>query len=381
MRTLDILHVGPLSGNRITGLNVSIPNLAYAQSMSSGVSVRILNSKSAPPPASSLPVGTWRSEVGPIGALRNPRTPDLVVFHSTYLPRHALLGRWLQQRRIPYIITPRGGLTREALQRKRLKKAVGDRLFFHRLVSGAIGIHFLSNAEAESSRTWNLPYFVQGNGTSLPTDAEVNVHQRVDSSPLVLFIGRLDVHMKGLDLLLQAWALSAPKLKEKKARLIIRGPGNSAQIEKLHNLIRILDISDQVEIGGAVTGTSKADLLSKASLFVHTSRSEGQPSAILEAMAYGIPCLVTPGTNMADEVRDARSGWAVASSPVAIAEAIVQSLGSRMELVSRGMSARERAVEQFSWATVAERTLAGYRDLMNNTSRRGWASPVPHSPM
>ena len=40
-------------------------------------------------------------------------------------------------------------------------------------------------------------------------------------------------------------------------------------------------------------------------LFIHTFRFEGHPIAVLEALSYGIPCLLTPGTNMAGEVEAA----------------------------------------------------------------------------
>ena len=57
-----------------------------------------------------------------------------------------------------------------------------------------------------------------------------------------------------------------------------------------------------LKLCGPIAGADKKKVLKDADLFLHTSRSEGHPMGVLEALAYGIPCLLTPGTNMASEV-------------------------------------------------------------------------------
>ena len=70
-------------------------------------------------------------------------------------------------------------------------------------------------------------------------------------------------------------------------------------------------------------------------VFVHTSRSEGMPMAVLEAMAMGRPCLVTPGTNMADVVCEG-GGWQCQPDPDSIAESLKDIYQQRDSLQARG---------------------------------------------
>ena len=94
-----------------------------------------------------------------------------------------------------------------------------------------------------------------------------------------------------------------------------------------------------------------------------TSRYEGFPMTILEAWSYGNPCLVTPGTNVADEIAINNLGWTVNLTADSIADGIKKALKdysvSRADYVSR---CKEYVCKNYSWKIIAK---TSYK-LLNN---------------
>ncbi len=118
----------------------------------------------------------------------------------------------------------------------------------------------------------------------------------------ILGVGRHSAE-KGFDLLMEAHALAykdAPDLK-----LVLVGDGPDS--EKLMTLSKSLGTESNVVFAGAQKDL--APYYKHAVAFVLPSRFEGMPNALLEAMAYGCPVIVTPQFKAAGEiVEDGRSG-------------------------------------------------------------------------
>lgn len=103
----------------------------------------------------------------------------------------------------------------------------------------------------------------------------------------ILFIGRIDVYQKGLDLLLLAWKYvtqSHPKMK-----LVIAGSGPASDIQKVKKLIRTLELGSSVVLKGKVSGTGKEELLRNCLFAVAPSRFETFGIAALELLAFSKP--------------------------------------------------------------------------------------------
>jgi glycosyltransferase involved in cell wall biosynthesis len=362
-----ILHIAPIRWTRPTGPAVSVPSLVNAQNAFDGVEAAFINSLD-----SVDEEDTRREPSYPVFRLRNLRAtrrrldlpapfaePDLVVFHSTYIPAHARVARQLRHLGIPYVICPRGGMTRLAVKRKGWKKRIGNLLFFHQLVAGSEGLHCLTVREAAESADWKRPMFVVPNGIEIPAE----IRRRPPSTSLrMVFIGRLAIRHKGLDLLVRAAALARDHLKRCDAAIDLYGPDHEGGAKKLDDLIQSAGLNGLVRRRGLVTGEAKRAVLRQASVFLHTSRWEGLPMSVLEAMASGIPCLLTPGTNMAEEIRASHAGWAVNQSAGAIADGLRTVLdASAQNICQAGMNARRLAQSKYSWDTIASQTVEAYR--------------------
>lgn len=109
---------------------------------------------------------------------------------------------------------------------------------------------------------------------------------------MILFLGRLEVHQKGLDMLLDIVEAELPA----DFKLVVAGDGRDAERFRMSVQSRML--SDSVEMVGRVAGQAKFDLLASAQLLCMPSRYETFGLTALEALAcgtpvlaFGIPCL------------------------------------------------------------------------------------------
>lgn len=106
-------------------------------------------------------------------------------------------------------------------------------------------------------------------------------------SKSILFLGRIEIDQKGLDLLILAFKRFL--VEESSYKLVIAGGGANKEISKLMTLIKENKLEENVIVKGRVYGKEKDDLLSRAAVIVIPSRFETYSIIALEAMAYGLP--------------------------------------------------------------------------------------------
>lgn len=361
-----LVHCAAIHWQEISGPSVSVPGLVAALHRVPGVRVALATTLADPgsPPTTEYPLFDLATLLRGNAALGLPTPfdrPDLVVFHSTYIPVHARIARRLRRAGIPYLLCPRNGMSQRAQDYRRWKKRLGNWLFFDRMVAGASALHCLTPGEAQQVRRWDIPRFVVGNGTAMP-EASVLASPGVGRERQWTFLGRLAVEIKGLDLLLDACKRVQACRPGLLPRIAIHGPDCRGGAAWLKERIAALGLNNLIAVGGPLTGQAKSDLLRRSDLFLHTSRFEGHPMAVLEALAHGVPCLLTEATNIAREVAAAGAGWAAETSVEGIAGALETAAGVKpMELRAMGLRARQLVCEQYDWPRIAEKTVAAYQ--------------------
>ncbi|MBR5470850.1 MAG: glycosyltransferase [Oscillibacter sp.] len=290
-------------------------------------------------------------------------SPDLVVFHEIYRVEFLGIYKKLKKLGIPYLIVPHAGLTRHAQHIKRLKKTAANLLLFREFVASAAAVQFLTEQERSASLFVDKG-FVCGNGMMVPEHRKSVFREE---NLRFLYIGRLDVFHKGLDLLVSAVAECGEELRSHGCSVHLFGPELDGVHGRLHDLISANGVGDLMEVHGAVTGAEKQRELLAADCFVQASRFEGMPLGVLEALGYGLPCIVTDGTCMDDFIREHDAGWTCAASADSLAAALRQAIRERERLAEKSTNAVLWSRREFSWEAVAARTLSHYETLIKQT--------------
>ena len=175
-----------------------------------------------------------------------------------------------------------------------------------------------------------------------------------------IFTGRLHAQ-KQVDLLIKAWP---QVLKTAPGRLLIVGDGPLR--EELISLRDSLGMTDQqVAFAGRLENT--ADALRESDVFVLPSRAEGMSNSLLEAMATGLPSVVSAIGGNVDLVDHESTGLLVRQdTPEAWSHAILQAFRNPEGARRWGLSARDRIQRDYSIESVVDRNLIVYRRMIQN---------------
>jgi glycosyltransferase involved in cell wall biosynthesis len=132
---------------------------------------------------------------------------------------------------------------------------------------------------------------------------------------------------------------------------MLAGDGDgSSVVEEAHRL----GVSDRVELPGWIGSEERERTLRTATVFALPSREEGLPVALLEAMAHGLPAVVTAVGGIPDVFEEGRHGYFVPpDDPHALADRL-RALLEDPELARRmGMQACADAEERYATDVVA----------------------------
>lgn len=305
-----------------------------------------------------------------VNTLPNPfDKPDLVVFHSMYLVEHIFIAKKLKKYNIPYIIVPRGALTLKAQRKKCLKKKIANIILFKKYVREANAIHFLTQNEYQESKNFKFKdYIICGNGTT--KKEKTKKYNTTNSDKFIItFIGRIERYHKGLDILLDAVNLGKEDFRKYKIIIELYGPDDNNSIRFLQEKIKKYDILDLIHINEPVYDKEKENVLLNTDLFIHTSRLEGHPTSIIEAISYGIPVLVTPGTNVAKEVEENKLGFVTQLNSKDIKDKIIFAYMNKNNFEKITENEIKFSNENFEWNSIMKDTIEKYKKIIESEKK------------
>src|SRR4029079_904887 len=264
----------------------------------------------------------------------------------------------------PLFYHQHGNFIPSRLQRRSLKKRFFIALVEKRTLLHAAGLIALTEAEREAFRAIapGTPCHVIPNGVVVPPvdeSAAARVEERwgIPRHALVLlYFGRLET-WKGADELLETFA----RLRSTNPTLfrVMAGHDVCGAAERWRPKAERDGYAGRLIFTGAISGHDKDDILQRADLFSLPSRGEGLSMAMLEAMAHGIPVVLSPECHFPEAER-AGAGIIVERNVEAMVAALESLIADSDRRRAMGESGRALMRREYSWDAIADRLLDVY---------------------
>lgn len=284
----------------------------------------------------------------------------LWTFGNMYPPR-AVRGT-----KCVLVCSPRGTLMPEALNYHRWSKRLMWTMGLSKVVKQASLLHATCEREFRTLREqgWRQPLALIPNGVDLvrPIAREAQEEKRVRR---LVYLGRMHPH-KGLDLVLQSWREVEEDFPA--WQLIIAGPDERGYLKELKWLVRSLGLK-RVSFRGPCYGQEKEQFFSSAELLVLASRSENFAMIVAEALAAGVPAVVTAGAPW-EGLNENDCGWWVKRAQEELTGALFAAMTLSPEaLRQKGERGRAWMQRDFSWERIAECFEQSYRWLLGEVEQ------------
>ena len=303
---------------------------------------------------------------------------------------------WARFYKKPHIISPRGSLMKEPLEKKsQLKKKIYLSLITKRDFKKASAIHFTVEKEKKEYLKAGLPLrkaVVIPNGLDIKgyeirneyeyTKLRNNSRKKFgihNDAKIVLFLSRLN-WKKGLDTLIPAF--SEVIKKKPKAVLVLAGGDEKNYKKEIIKMINNCHLtcadfsphnsafspreSASCIFTGMLLGEDKVAAYQIADVFVLPSYSENFGMVVVEAMAAEKPVVITKGVGISKEVEAAGAGIVIDKDEKQLAEAILKILENPELAQKMGENGKRLVETEFSSEKVAEKWIEEYRNLIKN---------------
>jgi len=298
------------------------------------------------------PRGYFRSPALDAALARDASRFDLVYAPWIYAYTTQAAARRALASRVPFVVSPRGMLDRDAIRRKgRWRKTAFLATLGRRALAHADAIHFTSAGERRDClmRFPGERSFVAANGVDLDELAGGTAPAR---EPVALFLGRLAA-IKGLDLIAAAWPRVVAAVPD--AKLVLAGPDDEGLAAGLRRAFEESGTAASVTWAGLVDARARNALLARAAVLLNPSYLESFGMSIVEAMACGKPVVVTDRVNIAPEIAAAGAGLVCPCDAAEIAAAVVRLLSDAALAGTMGGAGRALAHREYAIGPAARR--------------------------
>ncbi len=309
----------------------------------------------------SLPMLVWlRAHV---------RDYDIIHVHAVFSWASTVGSRLAFKNNVPYLVRPLGVLNEWGMQNRRpWLKRVSFRCIERAALEHAAAVHYTSARERDEAERLSF----SGRAVIIPNpvdlaDAEASPepfrarYPQLKDKLVILFMSRLDPK-KGLDLLIPAFRMVRAKHSE--AILVIAGSGNREFSKALRRQAGEENVDAHIVWTGFLDGAAKKEALDNADIFVLPSYSENFGVAAVEAMAHGVPVVISDQVAVHTQVAEYSAGVVTACDPKQLAQALSRLVSDPAERLAMGAQGLSLAREQFSTDTVCRSLIKVYESIL-----------------
>lgn len=290
--------------------------------------------------------------------------PDIVHIHGEFNPDNLRVPLLFNR---PVILSPRGGF-HPVVMEKSLKyfKKVYFRLAQVICYKHVCAFHALSPMESEhiSGLVENCTVYCVPQGPNLRLMQEgysFEIPKKRDTINLV-FVGRLDVFTKGLDVLVESVAHVLKVWEENEIHLVLVGPDLNGGQKQLESLAKQLNIRDAITFTGTLTGHDLRRVLESSDIYIQLSRHEALSSSALEALFMKLPAILSESVGLVSypEVANLPHVKKVKANVQDVSMAIIEFSRRIVELKKKADAASPQLEAFFSWERSAIKHLENY---------------------
>lgn len=326
--------------------------------------------------------GMWR-------ALRDTVAEfGIVHIYSVYGFSSSAAAYWCRKRGVPYMVHPHGSLDPFLRRRHRPRKWLHAKLLGERDYRKAAAVLFNSAEEMRLASDWSglkMPWdgaekapkrFVVPVGIAPRwlQEPDAAAGQRLRSKygalmgqRLVVYFGRMNFK-KGLDILAHAFAKVARDRED--LHLVLAGPDTDGYGRKVRAWLAQGGVLEKATFTGLLEGEDRFAALHEAEVFALPSYTENFGQVVVEAMASGVPVVISDQVNIWPDVSRADAGLVVPCDAEATAQALRNILDDPVRGRQMGSNGRRWVTEHLPWKVVAAQMARVYEDIVREHSAR-----------
>jgi glycosyltransferase involved in cell wall biosynthesis len=378
---LNVLHVISSLEASAGGPTTALQGLAIAQ-RKAGIRTRVIStySTSASSPAAEAlrAAGVEVELIGPAkGRLMRHRRlrsmvtaaverADVVHINAMWEQVQHEAARAAVRAGVPYVITPCGMMTGWSLSQSKWAKRLMLAVRVGRNLRRSAAIHYSTALEATESAVPHTRVLVEPNGVDLQEFQHLpakgflrNKFPQIGDRLILVFLGRIHPG-KGVEHLIPALAVCPMK----NVVLVVIGPDSENHKALIDSLIRAQGVETQVFFTGRVAASERASALADADLFCLPSDHENFGIAIIEALAAGVPVIVSRHVGIWREIVDAKVGSATGQDPAALGHELGRWLEDPTLRTAAAANAKAFVSERYDWSKIALRWETHYREIL-----------------
>lgn len=314
----------------------------------------------------------WQFSLPMTAALRgNLRLFDVIYIVAIWNYPIAIAAHYCRRYKKPYIISPRGLLYPYTTGRKAWKKWPYYQLITKKDLQGAAAIHYTTRDESERC---HLALGLKNTAVVIPNGIDLcefkdlpskeKLRQRyptLKDKKVILFLGRIN-WKKGLDILIEAHSVLTKKRND--VHLLITGNDEAGYIRKVKRWVREYGIGQRVTFTGILTGKEKLEAYAGSDIFVLPSYSENFGIAVVEAMACGLPVIISNQVGIYKEVSGAEAGVVIETDAQQLAKTMENLLDNPHICNKMGENGKHLVNEMFRLDTVADEMIKLYEVIL-----------------